>query len=185
MIGNDKMSRIQADADAGRIGGVIREIIKKKGGYSMEVIIYGDTCIKDPVKITDNATHFFGEWFERVEKDRVRDVTLAGIMETMEPEGFEAFATKLGVPDSSLEALGKGFEKKTITDEGRREGIELAEYVPTLEEFLNMIDRINPHSTGGISGLTYHMVQKWDIMVKTRVYEELKALYIKKEVPKG
>jgi hypothetical protein len=44
---------------------------------------------------------------------------------------------------------------------------------------------MNPHSTGGISGLTYFMVQKWDIRIKTKVYEDLKKLYVKKEIPKG
>ena len=44
---------------------------------------------------------------------------------------------------------------------------------------------MNPHSTGGISGLTYFMVQKWDLRVKTKVYEELKGHYLRKEIPKG
>ena len=42
---------------------------------------------------------------------------------------------------------------------------------------------MNPHSTGGISFLTYLMVQKWDDMVKERVYEELRGKYIRKEIP--
>jgi hypothetical protein len=44
---------------------------------------------------------------------------------------------------------------------------------------------MNPHSTGGISGLTNFMVQKWDTRIKTRVYEELKSFYLRKEIPKG
>ena len=43
------------------------------------------------------------------------------------------------------------------------------EYIPTLEEFKDMIDKMNPNSTGGISGLTYHMVQKWDERIKLQV----------------
>ena len=50
---------------------------------------------------------------------------------------------------------------------------------------MDIINRMNPHSTGGISGLTYFMVQKWDIRIKTKVYEDLKKLYVKKEIPKG
>ncbi len=47
----------------------------------MEVIVDGAECIKDPIIVTDKATVFFGEWFERIEKERVRDQVLALIME--------------------------------------------------------------------------------------------------------
>ena len=44
------MERIQSEADAGRIGGVIREIINKKGGYKMEAIVNAQkTRRKSPI----------------------------------------------------------------------------------------------------------------------------------------
>ena len=36
ILSNNRMYRIQADADAGRIGGAIRVIMNKKKGYKME-----------------------------------------------------------------------------------------------------------------------------------------------------
>jgi hypothetical protein len=41
---------------------------------------------------------------------------------------------------------------------------------------------MNPHSTGGISGLTYFMIQKWDDRVKERIYEELREKFVRKEI---
>jgi hypothetical protein len=185
ILNGTRMTRIQAEADAGKIGGVIREIIKKKGGYNMEVIVDGEVCIKDPVEVTDKATQYFREWFERIERERIRDLTLSDIMRRGCEDDFQEFAEKLGVPNNAMGALKYGFKKKEIDESGAKEGAELANYVPTLEEFLSMIDKMNPHSTGGISGLTYLMVQKWDLRIKTKVYEELKNHYIKGEVPKG
>ena len=150
----------------------------------MEVIVDGDECIKEPGLVTDKATDYFREWFERIEKERIRDITLAGIMASDEGKQFEDFAVKLGVPEVSIQQLKTGFEKKKITPMGKREGDELLNYVPTLEEFI-IIERMNPDSTGCISGLTYHKVQKWDNWVKTKVYEELKGYYLRKEIPKG
>jgi hypothetical protein len=185
LLCNNKMSRIQADADAGRIGGVIREIIKKKAGYKMEVIVDGDVCIKDPIKVNEKGTQYFGEWFERIEKERIRDQVLAATMEKKKGKEFEELERTLGVPEGSIQHLSDGFKMKSISSEGEKEGADLSKYVPTLEEFLSIIDRMNPHSTGGISGLTYFMVQKWDERVKCRVYEQLKGYYLRKEIPKG
>ena len=55
------MERIQSDADAGRIGGVIMEIINKKGGYKMEAIVHEGVCTKDPKEVTKIATDWFVE----------------------------------------------------------------------------------------------------------------------------
>ena len=46
----------------------------------MEVIIDGDECIKDPIKITEKATEFFAEWFFRTEEERLRDVRLVELV---------------------------------------------------------------------------------------------------------
>ena len=64
----------------------------------------------------------------------------------------------MGVPEGSRKGLWEGMKKKGMSEKGRIEGEKLSEYVPTLEEFNSMIDRMNPQSTGGISDLTYFMM---------------------------
>ena len=75
--------------------------------------------------------------------------------------------------------------KKELEEEGRKEAEKLDEYTPTLDEFKEYITKMNPHSTGGISGLTYYMVLKLDDRVKEKIYDELKDKFIKKEIPEG
>ena len=57
------MHRIQADADAGRIEGVKKEIINEKGGYKMQAIEDEGICTKEPREVTNIATKHFTEWF--------------------------------------------------------------------------------------------------------------------------
>ena len=58
---NDRMYRIQSDADAGRIGGAIRVIMNRKKGYKMECLVDGDECLSDPDKIDERVhEHFRG-----------------------------------------------------------------------------------------------------------------------------
>ncbi len=77
------------------------------------------------------------------------------------------------------------YEKKKISEEGKREGEELKNYIPSYEEFEEAITRMNPNSTGGISGLTYFMVQKWEKRIKTKIFEKLREFWIRPEVPEG
>ena len=79
----------------------------------------------------------------------------------------------------------EGYGKKEISDEGKKAAENLNEYIPTYEEFEKEISRMNPHSTGGISGLTYFMVQKWEERVKKKIFEELREFWIRKKVPEG
>jgi hypothetical protein len=185
LLHSSRMERIQADADAGKIGGVIRDIINRKGGYKMEAIVNEGVCTKDPKEVTNIATDWFMDWFRRSDEDKKRDISLTGMMERDEEEEFVSRATEMKMPKEAIKHVWEGFKKKEINDIGKKEAEELEVYVPTLEEFKEYIKKMNPHSTGGISGLTYFMVQKWDDRVKERVYDELKEKYINKEIPKG
>ena len=182
---SDRMNRIQSEADIGKTGGVIREILNKRKGYKMEVIVDDEECIKDPIRVSERATEFFAEWFHRTEEERARDMRLVDLVSRTRKDEFMAFAGELGAPSNAISHVWKGMMKKEISDEGKKEGEDLKNYIPTLEEFLATIKKMNPHSAGGISGLTYFMVQKWDDNVKIRVYEELKGYYERKEIPKG
>ncbi len=70
LLCNSRMYRIQADADAGRIGGAIRLIMDKKKGYKMECLVDGDVCIREPDKVDKKAFDHFKQWFERSEEDK-------------------------------------------------------------------------------------------------------------------
>ena len=185
LLHNNRMHRIQAEADAGRIGGVIREIILKKGGYKMQAIVDEGICTKEPREVTNIATKHFSEWFWRSDEDKQRDVLLVGMMEQGDEKAFGEAARNLKIPETAIDNVWKGFKKKELVDEGKNEAKELGDYIPTLEEFKEYIKKMNPHSTGGISGLTYFMIQKWDDRVKERTYNELRDKFVKKEIPEG
>ena len=81
------------------------------------------------------------------------------MMEREEEKEFIADAEVMGMPPTAIKHVWEGFKKKDLSDIGKGEASELEKYVPTLEEFKEYITRMNPHSTGGISGLTYFMIQ--------------------------
>ncbi len=56
----------------------------------------------------------------------------------------------MGVGQEASERIWRGMKKKPISDEGKLEGEGLLDYVPTYEEFEETIEKMNPHSTGGV-----------------------------------
>ena len=107
------------------------------------------------------------------------------MMEEGDEKAFGEATRELRIPESAIDNVWKGFKKKELRDEGKKEAEELGEYVPTLEEFKEYIKKMNPYSTGGISGLIYFMIQKWDERVKDRIYGKLREKLINKEIPEG
>ena len=121
ILHNTRMYRIQADADAGRIGGVIREIINRKGGYKMQAIVDEGVCTKEPKEVTNIATKHFTEWFWRSDEDKQRDILLTGIMKEGDGKAFEEAAREMKMPVKAIESVWKGFKKKELGGEGRKE----------------------------------------------------------------
>ncbi len=70
LICNERMYRIQADADAERIGGVIRIMTNKRKGYKMECLVDGDECLSDPDKVDLRAFEHFRQWFSRTDEEK-------------------------------------------------------------------------------------------------------------------
>ena len=182
---NSRMYRIQSDADAGRIGGAIRMIMSKKKGYKMECLVDGDEVLRDPDLVDKKAHDWFKDWFFRTPEEIEDGEVMDRIIREDNYEEFKAKTEGLGIGKEASDRLWEGMKKKRLCSEGIEEGAELSGYVPTYEEFIGTIERMNPHSTGGISGLTYFMVQKWEDRVKKKIFEELKECWIKKTVPKG
>ena len=141
LLHNTRMHRIQSEADAGKIGGVIREIINRKGGYKMQAIVDEGVCTKDPKEVTDIATKHFSEWFWRSEEDKQRDMMLTGFMEGNDEKAFGDAAREMKIPETAIENVWKGFKKKELADEGKNEAEELGDYVPTLDEFKEYIKK--------------------------------------------
>jgi len=185
LICNNRMYRIQSDADAGKIGGAIRLIMNKKKGYKMECLIDGDECTRDPDMVDKRAYEHFKDWFYRSDGEKEEGCAIDEMIRGNNWVGFQDKAREMGIDTSAAKMIWEAMKKKKIDEVGKKEGADLSNYVPTYEEFEDMIKKMNPNSTGGISGLTYHMVQKWEERVKKKVYEELKGSWIRREVPKG
>ncbi len=67
-----------------------------------------------------------------------------------------------------------GLLQKEVNEGCLTEAKDLARFVPSLEEFKTHIKHLNPRSAGGVSGLTYLLVQQWPDEIKDKVYEELR-----------
>ena len=79
-------------------------------------------------------------------------------MEEGDEKAFEEAAREMKMPGKAIESVWKGFKRKELEEEGRKEAEMLDEFIHSQEEFKEYITKMNPHSTGGISGLTYYMV---------------------------
>ena len=64
------MSRLQEDADSGRIGGMIKNIMGRPQPFTMESIRDGDGIITDGATIAKMITAFFSDWFARLPAER-------------------------------------------------------------------------------------------------------------------
>ncbi len=67
------MRRIQDEADAGKIGSIIKKIMAKSSSFSMEVLYGQDGNISDPIEIARIVTEFFQAWFNSDQDDDARD----------------------------------------------------------------------------------------------------------------
>ena len=91
--------------------------------------------------------------FHRNEEERRRDIRLVELVSRNKREEFIAFAGSMSAPENALNHVWKGMWKKEISAEGKMEGEDLKNYIPSLEEFLATIKKMNPYSTGGFQGL--------------------------------
>ena len=132
----------------------------------MESLAIGDEIITDGSEICSKATNKFKDWFRRSREEKERDCMLSRLMGTSDRKEWVPFMNGLKIPEATSEVIIKGMEKKELCQEGRLEGLEIAKYIPTWEEFRKLIRSLNSRSAGGISGLTYHMVKLWNEKIK-------------------
>ncbi len=122
MICNDRMYRIQADADAGRIGGAIRIMMNRRKGYKMECLVDGDECLSDPDKVDLRAFEHFKQWFSRSEKEKELGIDIDNMIRKNGEEAFHEKAKEMGIGMKASERVWKGMKKKNISEEGKLEG---------------------------------------------------------------
>jgi hypothetical protein len=184
-IHGGRMRRIQDDADAGKIGAVIRSIMANSKSFSLEVLYDPAGNVTDSEEISRIVTAFFREWFNASDEDRSRDEEVAKHSGESNTKGWLGLAERLKVHEEHAVDVLEGMKDEDITEEGKVEAGLLSTYTPTLEEFNNYIDTLNPRSAGGPSGLTYLLAQKWPENVRSRMYDCLKEAWIERKAVPG
>ena len=142
-------------------------------------MIYGaERNITDADEVAKTVTDLFGTTFSQKESSMKQDTRLGDSAETNDEAGFMNLAEDLKIPLHIATRVYEGMQAKGLHTTGLEESEGLATYTPTLQEFKNYIDCLNPRSAGGPSGMTYLLAQYWPDNVKERVYESIKGDWI-------
>ena len=167
------MRRIQDEADAGKIGAIIKSVMARSSTFSLDIIYGKDDNTIDADEIARIVTEFFALWFNSTDDDDARDAEVAKCTKEVNEEEWRSLASKLNIPWQDAKEVLNGMVDKPISEEARIEGLGLDTYTPSLEEFNDYIKRLNPRSAGGPSGLTYLLVSCWPANVRERVYNAI------------
>ncbi len=173
-IHGERMAKIQGEADAGRIGGVIRHIMGGTSSYTMESIRDEGLTITDGERIASLVTAFFAKWFSRLPDEKERDRKLAECVLNEDKLSWDSLMAATMIPGEVGDTLWLAFQPRPLSSEGLIEAADLADYVPSLYEFKKYIDTLNPRSAPGFSGLSYLMVKLWPDAMVERAYDCLR-----------
>ena len=185
LLHGGRMRRIQDQADAGKIGAMLKGIMAKSTAFSLDVLYNDHENIVDTNEISRIVTEFFKEWFNASPEDDLRDLEVAQLSESQDEIGCRALAQRLNIPWEHAKEVMSGMADKEATDEVKAEAATLNDYIPSFEEFENYIKTLNPRSAGGPSGLTYLLVQQWPTSVKARVHAALSEAWSNREKVPG
>ena len=83
------MSRVQEEADAGRVGGILKNIMGCAQPFTMESIRNNGSIETDGETITKLVTSFFAKWFSRLPEQKVRDKRLADCVLNQDKSGWD------------------------------------------------------------------------------------------------
>jgi hypothetical protein len=148
------MCRLQEDADAGRIVGVIKNMMGSSPSFTMESIRDGDQVITEVKTIATLVTSFFAKWFARLPEEKDRDKGLADCVMSRDRSGWDLLTSECGIPTEVSSNLWDAFSPKPLSAEGMKEAEQLSQYVPSIDEFRSYIKNLNPRSAPGFSGLS-------------------------------
>ena len=160
LLHGGRTRRIQDQADAGKIGAMLKGIMAKSSTFSMDVLFNDEGNIVDTEEISRILTGFFKEWFNSSPEDGIRDSDVARLSESQDEKGCRALAQRLNIPWEHASEVLSGMADKEVSDEVKKEAELLNDYIPSFEEFERYIKTLNPRSAGGPSGLTYLLVQQ-------------------------
>ena len=168
-----RMRRMQDEADAGRIGPILKRVMAKTSNFSMEVLYHPDGNITDPDEVANIVTTFVETWLSSPDEEDGRDADISDFSTKGDRTGWNKLAGDLGIPLEHAEEVLAGMADKPLSSEAKAEAELLNDYIPSLADFNGYIKNLNPKSAGGPSGLTYLIVQQWPDNVRERVYDVL------------
>jgi hypothetical protein len=126
---------MQDEADAGKIGSVLKRIMAKSSSFSLEVLYGQNGNTTDPLEIAKTVTEFFQAWFNSDHDDDERDSDVADFSTSGNEGAWAGLAERLGVPLDHAREIMEGMSDKPLADEAKVEAKALDEYIPTLEDF--------------------------------------------------
>ncbi len=94
-----RMRRIQDEADAGKIGTMLKKIMAKSSSFSMEVLYGQDGNTTDPIEIARIVTEFFQAWFNSDHDDDARDTEVSDFSASGNGAAWAGLAERLGRND--------------------------------------------------------------------------------------
>jgi hypothetical protein len=180
VVHGGRMCRAQEEADAGRMGGVIQNIMGRRKGFKMESLVIDGVLCADSTTISDAVTKFFEEWFSRSGEESDRDKTIAHIISTENKFEWDRISAEMSIPSHVSDKVWAGFTKRRLPPVAATEGRDLSLMRPTLDEFKAYIKTLNPTSAGGMSGLTYLMVKLWPAQIIEHAYKCLDETWASK-----
>jgi hypothetical protein len=184
-IHSDRMSRVQEEADAGRIGSVLKDIMGGSSAFTMESIRNNGIVETDGESISKLITSFFAKWFARLPEQKLRDKRLADCVLSQTKLDWDSLIHDCNIPTEVSDKLWDAFKPRAISAEGAVEAAALSNYLPSLQDFKGYNKSLNPRSAPGFSGLSYLMVQLWPEMVVERAYDCLLEAWKRKEGLEG
>ena len=178
-VHSGRMGRAQEEADAGRMGGVIQNIMGRRKGFKMEILVIDGVLSADSHKISAAITKFFEAWFARTDEEGDRDKKIAHIISTSNKDEWDNISREMSIPEHVSNRIWLGFSRRGLPDDAVSEGRQLSLMRPTRLEFGNYIKTLNPSSAGGMSGLTYLMVKLWPTEILDQAYNCLDETWLK------
>jgi hypothetical protein len=98
IIHGGNMKKLQAAADEGKIGAILKKITGDKPPFSLDSIKDGERQIVDKVEIPKVITKLFRDWFFRSEGDAWRDHNISDAVICEDKDRFLEITTSLKVP---------------------------------------------------------------------------------------
>ena len=88
---------MQDEADAGKIGAMLKNIMAKSTSFSLDVLYNDSGNIVDTNEISRIVTEFFKEWFNASPDDDLRDSSLAQLSKSQDEKGCRELAQRLNL----------------------------------------------------------------------------------------